>query len=213
MISWLNFITLLSSSVMFTVYYLISVRPASLERKIGSTAYEKCKWYRIVSGTFMTIAGFNYIGFGYYPIPGLSPNLLSFPWSYAISIRIALAVAVPFGYLMCIGMWNAGEETMTPKKQHKLYSGGIYEHMRHPQAVGEFVMWYTLALLEHSPFLMLFTTAVYLPIWYCFCIEEEKDLILRYGQAYEDYRQRVGWFPRVQLRLNLLRHGGKLTDE
>ena len=83
-----------------------------------------------------------------------------------------------------------------PKKDHELYSGGIYDHMRHPQAVGEFPLWFTFALLGHSPFLTFFSF-LYLPVWYYFSIEEEKDLVLRYGKPYEAYRRRVGWFPKI----------------
>lgn len=95
-------------------------------------------------------------------------------------------------------MRDAGEETMSPKKEHKLYSGGIYEHMRHPQAVGEFPLWLTFALLAHSPFMTLLSF-LYLPVWYYFCIEEEKDLVLRYGKSYEAYRNRVGILPKLKL--------------
>ena len=45
---------------------------------------------------------------------------------------------------------------MTPKREHTMYEG-IYTRIRHPQAVGEFPLWWVLAFLAHSPFLVLFT--------------------------------------------------------
>ena len=195
-ISWANFAALVISSYIFTVYYVKSVRPAALEKEIGLKAYEYCKWYRIVSGVFMTVASINCLLFGYYPLPGLPPSMTKFRWTYSTSVKLAVAVTVPCGYLMWVGMRDAGEETMSPKKEHGLYSGGIYEHMRHPQAVGEFPLWATFALLAHSPF-MLFFTFVYGPIWYYFAVAEEEDLVLRYGNAYEEYRKRVGIFPKI----------------
>ena len=84
---------------------------------------------------------------------------------------------------------------MRPKPEQTLYDG-IYQYIRHPQAVGEFPFWWVLALLAHSPFLVLFTF-VYIPVWYWFCVAEEKDLLIRYGQPYEEYRVRTGfWFPK-----------------
>lgn len=195
-LSYVNFVALLVSSAIFTIFYVKSVKPAELERKIGIKAYERCKWYRLVSGFFMTLAAIHYVVFWYYPLPGLPPNLVEFPWQYHISVYIALILTLPFSHIMWIGMRDAGEETMTPNKDHELYSGGIYDHMRHPQAVGEFPLWFTFALLGHSPFLTLFSF-LYLPVWYYFSIEEEKDLVLRYGKPYEAYRRRVGWFPKI----------------
>ena len=195
-VSYVNFVTFLVSSAIFTIFYVKSVKPAELERSIGVEAYARCKWYRLVSGFFMTLAAIHYVVFWYYPLPGLPPNLVEFPWQYHISVYIALILTLPFSYIMWIGMRDAGEETMTPKKDHELYSGGIYNHMRHPQAVGEFPLWFTFALLGHSPFLTLFSF-LYLPVWYYFSIEEEKDLVLRYGKPYEAYRRRVGWFPKI----------------
>ena len=196
--AWLNFSALIVESVVFSIYYIRSVKPATLEKKIGSIAYKRCERYRFISGIFMTVASFNYLAFGYYPLPGLPSVLVTFPWSYHISCAGAIAITIPFGYLMCIGMRDAGEETMTPKKDHALYSGGIYEHMRHPQAVGEFPLWFVFAFLAHSPFLVLFSL-LYLPVWYYFSIEEERDLVVRYGKAYEEYCKRVGWFPKIKM--------------
>lgn len=196
-LAWSNFAVLIMSSIIFTVYYVKSVQPAALEKIIGIEAYEKCKWYRIVSGTLMTVAAVNYVLFYFYPLPITPSPLRVFPWPYYVSIAIATVITIPCGYLMWIGIRDAGEETMTPKKEHTMYSeNSIYGHMRHPQAIGEFPLFWTFAFIAHSPFLALFSF-LYVPIWYYFSIEEEKDLILRYGAAYEEYRQRVGWFPKL----------------
>ena len=38
---------------------------------------------------------------------------------------------------------------------------------------------------------------VYIAVWYYMCRAEERDLLGRYGAAYEEYRRNVGfWFPR-----------------
>lgn len=96
---------------------------------------------------------------------------------------------------MIRGVKDAGEETMKPKREHEMY-GGIYERIRHPQAVAELALWWVIAFTIHSPFLALFTL-LYIPVWYYFCVAEEKDLLIRYGTVYEEYCKRVGfWVPK-----------------
>ena len=74
--------------------------------------------------------------------------------------------------------------------------GGIYQRIRHPQAVAELVLWWVIAFLLHSPFLVLITF-LYIPVWYFFCLAEEKDLRIRYGSPYEEYCKKVGfWIPK-----------------
>ena len=92
---------------------------------------------------------------------------------------------------MLFGIRAAGKETLEPMKEHTLY-GGIYETVRHPQAIGESVLWFPFALWLNSPFLVLYSF-VWIPIFYIMCLAEERDLIIRYGQPYLEYRDRVGF--------------------
>jgi protein-S-isoprenylcysteine O-methyltransferase Ste14 len=193
MIAWLNFSILVASSVLFSFYYVRSVRPAALEKKLGQVAYEKCAWYRNVSAFFMMTACANYVLYYWFPLPLPLPR--TFPWAWKISAAAAVVIAIPSLYLMYRGIKDAGEETMRPKKEHGMY-GGIYEKIRHPQAVGELPLWWVIAFLVHSPFLVLLSFA-YAPIWYYWCRAEEKDLLIRYGPAYAKYMDQVGfWFPK-----------------
>ena len=115
----------------------------------------------------------------------------SFPWPWWLSALIAVASAIPAGYLFFRGMKDAGEETMVVKKEHTLY-GGIYHKIRHPQAAGELPFWWVIAFLLNSPFLVLYSF-VWIPVFLLMCLAEERDLVIRYGQAYEEYRQRTGF--------------------
>jgi protein-S-isoprenylcysteine O-methyltransferase Ste14 len=193
MIAWLNFVVLIISSGLFFVYYLKSVRPAALEKRIGPSAYRKCAQYRLVSSVFMLVAFINYVVYFFYPLPlGLPIN---FPWPWWLSVVITAVIGIPCGYLMWRGMKDAGPETMTPKKEHKMY-GGIYAKIRHPQAVGEMPLWWAVGFLLHSPFLVLFSF-LYIPVWVIMCWTEERDLLMRFGSAYEEYRKRTGFmFPK-----------------
>jgi len=202
-----NFLTLIISSVLFTYYYVKSAGPAALEQQIGETAYKRCEWYRWVSSLFMTVASFNYVLYYWYPLPVMHRLVFlptTFPWTWKLSATIAVMIGVPSGWLMYIGVRDAGEETMAPRKEHTMYEKGIYQQIRHPQALGEFPFWFVIAFLVHSPFLVMFSI-LYIPVWYYLCRVEENDLLIRFGSAYEDYMQQVGfWFPKNKMRLKFL---------
>jgi len=52
------------------------------------------------------------------------------------------------------------------------------------------------AVKEDKPFLVFFSF-FYVPIWYYMCVAEERDLLIRYGAAYEEYRSKTGfWLPK-----------------
>lgn len=196
-IAWLNFITLVISSFLFTYYYVKSVSPTSLEKRIGPKAWDgRCSWYRIVASHYMFVCSGNYILYHWYPLPiAMIPE--EFPWKYKNSLIMAISIFIPSFSLMTIGCWYAGEETLIPKKEHEMYNRGIYNYIRHPQALGEMPLWWVIAFSMNSPFLVLFSF-VYVPVFIYFCIAEENDLMLRYGKSYENYKKRVGFlFPKM----------------
>ena len=189
MIAWINFVVLIVSAFLFLYFYVKSVSPAALGKKIGEVAYVKCTRYRLIASTFEIIAVANYIVYFFYPLPISLPR--TFPWDWWISIIIAIVIAIPSGYLMWRGMKDAGEETIATKKEHTLY-GGIYDKVRHPQATGEVAYWWVLAFILNSPFLAMFSV-IWLPIFYLLCWAEEKDLVIRYGDAYLEYKRNTGF--------------------
>jgi protein-S-isoprenylcysteine O-methyltransferase Ste14 len=71
-----------------------------------------------------------------------------------------------------------------------MYSG-IYERIRHPQAIGELPVWWVIAFLLHSPFLAL-VSFIWVPIFIAICWAEERDLLVRYGETYAAYREGTG---------------------
>lgn len=173
---------------MIPYFYIKSVQPVALERKIGAAAWKKCARYRLVSAIFMTITVVNYIAYYFFPLP--LPLQRRFPWPWLTSIAVAVFILAPALYLLVRGGRDAGKETMQPSPEHQMY-GGIYEKMRHPQAVGESVTWLGGAFLLNSPLLALYSL-VWPPIYYLMCRAEEKDLVQRYGQPYVDYMARTG---------------------
>lgn len=189
MIAWLNVVCLVAATILTALFYVKSAGPAALEQRIGPAAYARCGRYRAVSMVFMFLGMANYVVYYFYPLPLPLPK--EFPWSHWISAVAGTALSLPAVYLMMRGMRDAGKEALVPQKEQTLY-GGIYERVRHPQA-WEAVLWFTFALWLHSPFLVLYSF-VWLAVEYLMVMAEERDLGLRFGRAYLDYRQRTPAF-------------------
>jgi protein-S-isoprenylcysteine O-methyltransferase Ste14 len=190
MIAWINFFILLLASIFLLFFYMRSARPAGREQFIGPRAYRLCFYDRLVAGLLEFIITVNFAIYYFFPLPTPLPE--KFPWSWWISLVIALVIGIPATTLMLVGIHYAGEETMRPKKEHVMYAG-IYSKLRHPQAVGEAFLFPVITLLLNSPFLTLFSL-IYFPIIAMMCYAEEQDLLLRYGQAYADYCRNTGAF-------------------
>jgi methanethiol S-methyltransferase len=190
MITWINISVLLFSSLAFLLFYVRSVSPAGLEKFIGSRAYHLCYRLRLISALFESITVACYVLYYFYPLP--IPFPAGFPWPWWLSALIAAAIGIPALALMGIGLRDAGEEAMHPQKDHVMYSG-IYDRIRHPQAVGEVFLWLVFAFLLNSPFLAIFSL-IYFPIFVLLCWAEEQDLLLRYGELYAAYCRKTGAF-------------------
>ncbi|OIN86591.1 MAG: hypothetical protein COS37_03795 [Anaerolineae bacterium CG03_land_8_20_14_0_80_58_20] len=190
MISWLNLAILVFASLFFLYFYVLSVSPVALEKVIGMQAYQKCGRYRIVAMIFEIITALGYIAYRFYPLSNPLPE--RFPWNWGFSALLAAMIGLPTLALMFIGMKDAGSETIAPKKEHGLY-GGIYQKIRHPQAVGEVFSWLWIALLLNSPFLAVFSLVCF-PIFLVMCHAEEQDLLMRFGDSYAEYMRRTAAF-------------------
>jgi len=193
MIEWLNLLLFIISMITSLYFYLKSVQPAKLEQEIGEIAYEKCERYRIYSSIPFVLFFVSYFIYFWYPLP--LPIPLTFPWDYSLTFLFAILLAIPSLTLMFIGVRDAGEETLAPRKEHKMYSG-IYKKIRHPQSLGEVWTGHVMALILNSPFLFLISF-LWIPVFYYMSVVEERDLIIRYGADYEEYRENVGmYFPK-----------------
>ena len=186
----LNVVSMFFTTCLSFYFYLKSVGPAALEKRIGKTAYRRCGQYRVASSVAMFATVVNYVVYYFYPLANPLPRF--FPWDYSFTAVVATVILTPSLYLEYRGVKDAGRETLTPRKEHTLY-GGIYKTIRHPQALGEVWVGLCIALYFNSPFLALFSLT-YFPAFFLFCIAEEKDLVIRYGQSYIEYRNRTGMF-------------------
>jgi protein-S-isoprenylcysteine O-methyltransferase Ste14 len=190
MIAWFNFAVLVFATLAFLSYYVLSVSPATREKILGPAAYAICGRDRIRAGVFEGITVINYVVYVFYPLASPLPD--RFPWPWWVSALLAAVIGIPTMALMFVGLRDAGEEAIRPRKDHTMY-GGIYTRIRHPQAAGEVFTWLVIALLLQSPFLVVYSL-VYFPVFLIMCFVEEQDLLWRYGEAYAAYIQRTGAF-------------------
>ncbi|UCC20059.1 MAG: hypothetical protein JSV62_01900 [Promethearchaeota archaeon] len=190
MIEWINFSILIISTALMAFFYIKSVGPAKLEKKLGEIAYKRCGNYRIIASIFEVLTVINYIFYFYFPLPIPIPRF--FIWDYWISVILSIIILTPCLYIMLKGVKDAGREALFPDKGHTLYKG-IYEKIQHPQALGEVFIWWAAALLLNSPFLFIYSI-VWFPIFYFFCKAEENDLAIRYGDEYLEYKRQTGMF-------------------
>ncbi|MHA1734120.1 MAG: methyltransferase family protein [Promethearchaeota archaeon] len=191
----LNFAFLLASFVLFAVFYTLSLQPVKRSQEHGDAAWRQCAYFRLVASIFESVLVVNLVLWVFFPIPGWFLPIFPEWWE---ALLLGLVLMVPFGAVMAVGMRDAGKETMQPSKDTKLY-GGIYEKIRHPQTLGEFPMFPLFGLMVNSWtafFLGLVFILAYTPVM---VRVEEADLVRRFGEEYEAYRERVGGLlPRIR---------------
>jgi protein-S-isoprenylcysteine O-methyltransferase Ste14 len=198
MAAWINFALLLALSAATVTLYCLSVRPEAWSRRIGPRAYPLSGRIRTVSMVTMFLALGCFILYSILPLP--IPLARTLPWPYAISFFVALGLTVPAGYFLVRGVKDAGEEAAVPDPDTPLFKG-VYTQIRHPQA-WEAMAWPVLALLLNSPFLLLYSL-FWLALEYIMVRSEERDLLLRFGDAYAAYRRQTPAFiPRIKARKN-----------
>eukprot|EP01083_Nonionella_stella_P027254 75031_1 len=199
--AYINFSCLVSSSVLFAYFYARSVSPVQFKKHYGEKlSFTYAKWIRQACFAVMFVSFYH---FWKYPSNRLETveSALGIPskFSFSDKTRNALLwlIAIPTTVIEIWGLYDAGKETVRPSKDTEMY-GGIYNYIRHPQAVGEFPFWWITALYLDSPAMFWFSTVFYVPIWYWWCKVEEQDLLLKYGDKYKEYMTRTGfWFPKL----------------
>jgi protein-S-isoprenylcysteine O-methyltransferase Ste14 len=195
MIEWINFCILIISLVLFSYFYTLSVQPVKREKRRGENAWRECMKFRFFGSIFELIIVINLIMWLWFPIP-------LFNWKIHINFIVGLItgilISIPCVVLLLKGMRDAGSETLQPSKETQMY-GGIYNYIRHPQSLGEFPLFITIALMVNSWFLVILM-GIYIFLYFPIMIYyEEKDLISRFGEKYREYQKKTGaLFPKFR---------------
>jgi protein-S-isoprenylcysteine O-methyltransferase Ste14 len=193
-ISWSNFLLINIFTILAWYFYIKSAMPAHREEKIGEKAWNDCKRFRRFSAVFLSILVIQMILWAWFPIPELTiivhPNPL-------IPILLGFIIATPLTAILIQGIRDAGKETMSPSQNTELF-GGIYNYIRHPQMVGELPWFIIIALFLNSLFLVSYSIFVLMISFPIIIHYEEKDLVIRFGAEYIEYRKRTGCiFPKI----------------
>lgn len=168
--------------------------------------------YRIISIAALVLHFLSFLLYKAFPaFPGIPAD---FAWNRWFSIITAAVVGLPAAVVWIRGIIDAGPETIAVK-DGQISARGIYQKIRHPQALGKMAFPLVIALLLNSPFLVLFSI-VWIPAFFFLCHIEEKELALHLGQEYLSYKDSTGFFaPRKKeirhaLPENCLNCGAKL---
>jgi len=122
----------------------------------------------------------------------------------ALLLLSAVFMLAPFFQLHRHGGSQPGQSYM---QTGAVVDRGLYGLVRHPQYLGYMMLAFGFVLLSQD-WLALALAGVGVSGFYLQAVEEEKECLARFGQAYERYRRRV---PRFNLVLGLvrrLRQGG-----
>ena len=195
MIEWINLIVLIISLFLFSYLYILSVQPAKRETRRGQKAWRECMKLRVIASIFEFMVVLDLILWVWFPIPLANWKIHS---NMAIGLIIGIMISIPCLALMLKGMRDAGSETLQPSKETEMYSG-IYQYIRHPQSLGEFPLFVAIAFMINSWFLvilMIIYVLFYVPVMIFY---EEKDLLIRFGDKYQEYQKRTGaLFPKLR---------------
>jgi protein-S-isoprenylcysteine O-methyltransferase Ste14 len=195
LIAWINFLILNLVTILCWWFYIRSLQPATRSKKSGKSAWKTAKRERIIASIFMGLIVISMIIWLWFPIPALTWPVNH---NWLISIFIGVILACIFTPIMIKGVLDAGSETVEPSKTTKMY-GGIYNYIRHPQAIGEMPWFIIIALFLNSLFLVIWSTTMILIVSPIVMYFEEKDLIERFGDAYREYQKRTGaFFPKLR---------------
>ncbi|TFG18756.1 MAG: isoprenylcysteine carboxylmethyltransferase family protein [Promethearchaeota archaeon] len=197
MIAWINFIIFLICLPLWGGLYLFSLQPMKRVEKVGEKGWKQCGDVRIIAGLIYYITWANYFLWIWFPIESLQFTITN---QYYISLIIGLIFLISSIPLFYFGVKSTGKETMRPNKEKKMNTG-IYEYIRHPQIISDWLMFIGFAFISNSWVLLditLLFIVVYTPIM---IKKEEDDLIKRYGDEYRVYQKRTGaLFPKIRKR-------------
>jgi len=145
---------------------------------------------RIISVAALVLHFISYLLYKAFPAFKFIPA--EFLWNRWFSLSAAIIIGLPAAVVWIRGMIDAGPENIAVKDR-QASARGIYQRIRHPQALGKMALPLVVALILNSPFLVLFSL-LWIPAFYLLCRIEEKALELQLGQEYRHYKGATGFF-------------------
>jgi len=131
------------------------------------------------------------------------PSISYMPWT----LIAGLILLVP-GCILLVWTWIQflmAKGTPVPvNPPRKLITGGLYAYSRNPMLLGIFLIVFAAALLTGSLSLtLLFAPFLVLFFYFQVTLVEEREMELKFGRNYLDYKNRVPrFFPRIPGKAN-----------
>jgi protein-S-isoprenylcysteine O-methyltransferase Ste14 len=113
------------------------------------------------------------------------------PWLRWLGSVLSLA-CVPLIYWVFRTIGHNISETVLTKAAHKLVTGGPYRRVRHPLYAFSLLMFLALSLVAANWFIALFCVLSAGMIALVVVPEEERNLLVQFGDEYRAYQARTG---------------------
>ena len=120
------------------------------------------------------------------------------PWNLVLGLILIVpgASMIAWTYIQFFG---AGGTPVPINPPQKLIATGLYAYSRNPMLLGIFLVFFGVGVLTGSISLTFFFSPLFVLFFYFQITKvEEKEMELKFGQAYLDYKQQVPrFFPRL----------------
>jgi protein-S-isoprenylcysteine O-methyltransferase Ste14 len=182
----------------FTVIYFVGIvaemiirAPLNQRRK-----QEKMSEQR-VTGQERTLLGLLFVGMFFVPIIYAASNWLDFAnytlpsWAGWLGVLIlAAAIFVFWRAHADLGLnWSPSLEI---REKHELITRGIYSVIRHPMYASQWLWVIAQPLLLQNWIAGFLNLLVFIPFYFLRVKAEEKLMLEKFGNQYQDYMQKVG---------------------
>src|SRR5690554_5928964 len=112
-------ITLFFSMIWYTLFYILSVSPAQLERKIGEKSYKICALLRKISFAGMGLCILSEILYFFFPLNmGIPERIINGMEGWIISIIVGLLLFI-FASVIIIKVSKVAKDSFVPKKENE----------------------------------------------------------------------------------------------
>lgn len=110
-------------------------------------------------------------------------------WEIPINLYISITLGITI-FLIGTYIYFKWEIFWTKNYRGQLITNGVFRHIRHPHYTSVLIIGYGLAFFFHSTLtLIIATIAIPLMIWSI--IDEEKQLLKKYGEQYKKYMEKT----------------------
>lgn len=179
--------------------HVLSIEHNKLMKKYG---VNKGKKYGIILGE---VSGYGHFflcfGIWFSPQPRVRINdyfniIINIPKIHfsipinVVNLLISLPFIIAFAIIENYAVKAVSMKTATTHSVKKIITSGIYSYIRHPQHLGQLLLYVGMTILSSGLYSILFYPA-YVIIIILLSKREEKELLVEYGEEYSQYRKEV----------------------